>query len=157
MKKIKNNALLITLNVILFIFFMWFIYFSYFTAKELLVLKYISKEDYSYKFYSRSVDECRDSLSYKIKESYEQELDWKYNSREQFADEYKDNCLKNLYKKAEWKKLADFKFNIIKYWLSSLFFFILFMAFSLQNLYIFNEKKKKIIKVKKFSKLKIKK
>ena len=140
MKKLDSKILLLVLNVLIFIFFIWFIYFSYFTAKELLVLKYISTSDYSSKFYGWDVDSCGDKYSFKYEnllnsELTESEKDKKFN-------EIKRDCLKNLEIKSENKKIVDFKFNFIKYGLATLFFFILFIVFSLQNLAFYNSEKK---------------
>ena len=151
MKKIEWNLLLLVLNVLIFIFFIGFIYFSYFTAKELLVVKYIKTDDYSYKFNSWEVQECNDMYSYKYVDIFNQTL-WEdinnLEKREKLFNEIKVKCLNNIEVKSENKKIADFKYNFIKYWLATLFFFILFIVFSLQNLAIYRSEKKES-KVKK--------
>jgi hypothetical protein len=75
MKK-NNNIIKYIGHAIAFMFFMGFVYFSYFTAKELLVVKYITPTDHAVKYNSWAVSDCLNPYSYQHHNRYSDEANF---------------------------------------------------------------------------------
>ena len=159
----KHEYLVLSIvsTIITFIFFMWFIYFAYFTAKELLVHRVISNEEYAMYHSPWEVDDCNNSYSYKI-DQYLDEADKLFSGEASLlTDEEKETnkqarsdamkkCLNDVKSKASFQKGVNFQRNISKYGLATFFFLVLFLAFSLQSELIYRKWwKTKIKKTKK--------
>ncbi|MCP4523078.1 MAG: hypothetical protein GY828_02560 [Candidatus Gracilibacteria bacterium] len=146
MKKEKNTILKLSVHIITFLFFMGFVYFSYFLTKEMLVVKYITPQDYSYKHYAWEIEHCtQGAYEYKygdryysneIKENKNLSTEEKQEKIEKEKLRRKIKCLETLHNKSENRQYVDFKIASIKYGLATLFFFILFMAFATQSFVI---------------------
>lgn len=146
MKKCNNNIIKIIGYIITFVFFMWFIYFSYFTTKELLIYKYISPQEHVMKYNSWELRECTNPYSYRHENVYSNEptikelqntlskADWKT-----LHDKNIKSCLNKIYTEEQTKTYIWMKINVIKYGLATLFFFILFIGFTIQNYFMYRK------------------
>lgn len=128
------------LHIFIFISFIGFLYFSYFTAKELLVLRNITPENHANKFYFWEINDCNNLSSYQntyYLQEFWSENEWKLT--EEQKNEIIKKCNDRILERSENILLADFKYNFIKYSLASLFFFILFFYWVLQNLFMYKK------------------
>lgn len=139
MFKKKSNALSYIVTVITFIFFLGFVYFSYFTAKELLILRVISPQEHAIKFDKWAVQDCNHTSSYRYEKSYSSEIQFRHESDKQYKNRLIDLCKENLYTQSGKKQKIDFEYNIAKYGLATLFFFILFISFAVQSSVIYRK------------------
>lgn len=129
--KTNKKIFFMVSQTIISIFFLLFLYFSYFSIKELLVLNNVSNTEYVAKFYSYKTEMCENiwnNFNY-----YEEKIPLSEIKKD------KENCLRSLENFAENKKVADFKYNFIKYFLATLFSLILFIFFAISNLFFIKE------------------
>ncbi len=151
----KHSHLIISIvsTIITFVFFLGFIYFSFFTAKELLIHKVISDEEYTQYHNAYEYDECSNLYSWKIT-WYLDEEDQFFSQEakpktQQKIDENKNlrlsaqkKCLHSVTTKSVSQKNVNFQRNMSKYGLATFFFLVLFLAFSLQSEAIYRTSKK---------------
>jgi hypothetical protein len=111
-----------------------------------LVVKYVTPTDHAVKYNSWAFHDCVNPYSYQHHNKYSDEANFSGLSYDEKTKKIAENnkkiiaeCTEKINKKADMKLHADFKVNFIKYGLATLFFFILFIGFTVQNYFLYKK------------------
>jgi hypothetical protein len=109
-------------------------------------VKYVTPIDHAARHYTWEVNDCLNPYSYRNHNRYSDEANFSGLSQKEKDAKISENnndvvkkCVDSINNKSDMRLQADFKVNIIKYSLATLFFFILFTGFTVQNYFMYKK------------------